>query len=202
MSRAVWWGIIAVFAVLALAGWLFASRGSITNIQPVDQKKPDTDGNRSATSTLDVSRWKTYSNDIYKFEVKYPPDWIAESISREGLALFVAFSPQSTSTGFYMGLGIAKGSLDEARKLIARQPQVVSVSDASIGNGISALRAENMSTSSKVRTYTYLFAKQGNVFSLYGGRAPSSEDAGKIVSGKEGAFYEVSKALIGSFRWR
>ncbi len=72
MNKKVFFGIIAV-AVLFFGGYFVLYRQDAVPVSVVDEQR-----NLSTTTTPifnDISDWKTYRDDEYGFELKYPEDW-------------------------------------------------------------------------------------------------------------------------------
>jgi len=70
--------------VFGFGGYFLGKQSSLTEqttnqgqLQPTPVSSSDTTTNPTPTS--EISNWKTYSNQEYKFQLKYPPNWSIES---------------------------------------------------------------------------------------------------------------------------
>lgn len=79
--------LITLLLIMFLIGggiyWVWQSRSLIAPVitpEPVVVTEP----NQSETS-IDTSNWKTYRNEEYRFEVKYPESWAAEEFMSAGI---------------------------------------------------------------------------------------------------------------------
>ena len=71
---------IPMILLVALLGeWLlFRGQGDVQNPpkQPIVSENPAQPGETQASDIVDTSNWKTYRNEAFGFEVKYPEEWI------------------------------------------------------------------------------------------------------------------------------
>ncbi|MBI2055961.1 MAG: hypothetical protein HYT37_01110 [Candidatus Sungbacteria bacterium] len=70
-------------------GWVITDYHPATTPQPTSIPTPQ---QPSPTPTNETTSWKTYKNDTYSFELKYPSDWASKgSWSENGGFFYVAF---------------------------------------------------------------------------------------------------------------
>jgi hypothetical protein len=87
------WLVVLVVSAALLAGGVYItqiktqSQGSPTpspssstmrTETPIATQEVSASSSPGATSQLDISDWKTYSNDVYGFTLRYPKEWSAE----------------------------------------------------------------------------------------------------------------------------
>ena len=110
-------GLSIVAAILVLSWAVFIKSGSVIPIQSpvVSDEEIVSDGiedNRMEDDDVladDISDWKTYRNEEYGFEIKYPEDWgvsIGESKPWHKGALGVVYITGDTKDPFYAPIAI------------------------------------------------------------------------------------------------
>ena len=75
------------------------------------------------STAIDTSDWKTYRNEEYGFEVKYPVDWvIGQEEPDTGNGLLLTFGGFKTNNT--VGLTIFKGSINDALRRVEPTPPI------------------------------------------------------------------------------
>ncbi|KKT41258.1 MAG: hypothetical protein UW30_C0010G0014 [Candidatus Giovannonibacteria bacterium GW2011_GWA2_44_13b] len=90
-------GIVIVLAVLAIVGGGYfyyqknikLQENAPTGKSQVQDFEKNTEKTTPTNSQIDTSTWKTYRNEKYGFEVKYPSNWQISERNMEGLNPFV-----------------------------------------------------------------------------------------------------------------
>ncbi|MCD4705858.1 hypothetical protein K8R61_02130 [bacterium] len=74
----------------------------------------------TTTDEIDTSDWRTYRNEEYRFEVKYPNKWYWEDYTEEFKYSMISFYPDSKKRGFdYLGdIKIRKAKKDASENII------------------------------------------------------------------------------------
>ena len=90
--------IIAAMIIFGSAGYLYLKKIENKQANPLAVAPTSSVQLTAPSSTIDISDWKTYRNEKYGFEVKYPPDWIVRSNDR-GLTVTTLFDPALLNEG-------------------------------------------------------------------------------------------------------
>lgn len=80
--------ISMILLVALFGGWLvFRSQGDAQNMskEPIVSENPAQPGEIQASDTIDTSSWRTYRNEEYGFEVRYPEDAEVETFYSNGI---------------------------------------------------------------------------------------------------------------------
>ena len=106
--------LILIFATLVIAGSLFVffqKQAAMNAPFNVGQKPPvqpvTTSKNQSELGSLDTSTWKTYRNEEYGFEIKYPPDFEVEK-KNEDFGTFFSINNKNVKIGGSLLIGVQK----------------------------------------------------------------------------------------------
>jgi len=114
--------VLVVVGVVAGIGWtwnwkFWEKKGEIekpqTEIQLKAENKSDNKSDKVATSTesyIDISNWKTYKDEKYDYEIKYPPNWKL----KEGYSVVSEGKEEKFISIFYIPVGYS--SSHEATK--------------------------------------------------------------------------------------
>ena len=109
--------LLIMFLISGGIYWVWQSR-SVTAPSVTPEPVVVTEPNQSETS-IDTSNWKTYRNEEYGFEVKYPKDWIPPKAFQEiGGVLTTYLRPEGHFEGCCQGVKveIRNGSLEKVYK--------------------------------------------------------------------------------------
>jgi len=165
--------------VILVVGYLvfFARQANDQNGTVVQQ--PPVNG-----TTIDTSDWKTYRNEQYRFEVRYPNDWYltAPNLLGEpylnlpaGPITFTNYDLSSLTTSFpqipswakidiYIGLKPQNWSLGNFAEENFLSPQVMKVADLDAIQGI--LKPSQGEGGPPLQVFSTVFAKDNLVFSI------------------------------------
>lgn len=104
--------VSATIILLVVGLYFFTSREAVSPVQPNEnveissQNEKNEQAEKAAqetttpppvTETIDTSNWKTYRNEQYGFEVRYPQDWnVEEDYARAGNSFLFIDSKQET----------------------------------------------------------------------------------------------------------
>jgi hypothetical protein len=69
----------------------FEEKKEIQPTQKIEEAKP------TETTRIDISNWKTYRNEDFGFEIKYPPDYVFQQRTTAGSAIPIKFSGEFIS---------------------------------------------------------------------------------------------------------
>ena len=86
--------LITVLIAVALGGY-FIYQNQTKSISSITKQTPKPSPSPviyESTSSAETANWKTYTNERHGFEIKYPPDWLADefyNISSEEVIPFL-----------------------------------------------------------------------------------------------------------------
>ncbi len=89
-------GIISIVAILIIlvAGGYWGYRYQFSELSTPKTPPPKTDQKMPSSTDIDTSNWKTYRNEKYGFEVRYPGEWSVKT-SQLGVRTTVEFTDVS-----------------------------------------------------------------------------------------------------------
>jgi len=83
-KKAILWSVVILLGVIMGIFWI---RGAINNLQKIGENMgqiefPEIQSSKTSDTTTDQTLdWKTYTNEEYSFEIKYPSDWTYQKFS-------------------------------------------------------------------------------------------------------------------------
>lgn len=128
------------------------------------------------TSDIDTSNWKTYRNEEYGFEFKYPPYYSDFPLTGEGFAKqFVAGGIGGVTEA--VGIFTTDRTLDEQLRFMLNleDSRVDSIEYFVSKSGLKVVRLHDTATGGVYSGFSYFFTKGGNTFS-FGGDDGTPED--------------------------
>ncbi len=115
MSQSKIKGIAPIAIILIIAGVLVLAGGGFYLYQKSNSKNQNTESpvqNQQQTAADETANWKTYKNDQYGFEVKYPSDWETKIFNVGGKYLFgVGFKPRNLTGETLANIFVSKEKL-------------------------------------------------------------------------------------------
>ena len=125
-----WVALIIVAAIAATAGYLVWAKAHETwPYDEVDLSSPST----SLGTTGDVAGWKTYRNEEYGFEFKYPADLVINRFDGSDGKTFVV-QPAEFAHSFYLAISPVKG-------IVGNPPEAAKESNIRVGEKIATQRS-------------------------------------------------------------
>ncbi len=127
-------------------------------------------------STVDTSNWKTYRNEEYGFEVKYPGEWTNLPITKKGPGFAVDFAfaypgAEEIGGGVDISSELAHDSLDLLKRILNRNDQLLDsiATFTQSGNIVIQIHRSNIYDGRVSKTdgdYTYILETK-NIGVLY-----------------------------------
>ena len=165
--------VVIIIALAIIAGVFVAQKRQkveINNVPNQTQQQPQTtDQKNNQVENLvqneDANGWKTYTNDKYGFEFKYPSNWMPTYYDRSSKSADVNFYDSSNDGAIMLVFHISnvqEWSLNERKKLneSASSSEKVSMENI-ILSGVPALKTEYGGNKQAVGSDDYYFVKNG-----------------------------------------
>ncbi|TSC78437.1 MAG: Uncharacterized protein G01um101433_244 [Parcubacteria group bacterium Gr01-1014_33] len=132
-------------------------------------------------STIDTSTWKTYRNEKYGFEVRYPESWEIEvSNQREVKGIFVSFERKSIEV---IALGVFEGTISaDIVNKISPRPELKKIA-------VNGIQMFGLTHSGHQTPYDLYFERNGRVYYFT-----------ESFAGREGD-REIIEAIVTTFKF-
>ena len=97
--------VVVIVAIIAVGGYfVFSKKSQLSNQQPTTNQQTQTPNTQ--TPTKETAGWKTYRNDVYGLEVRYPANW---SVMDKELIVMSDEKSQGRITFRYFGTNLNFG---------------------------------------------------------------------------------------------
>ena len=155
------------------------------------------DNKPPTTNDSDTSDWKTYRNEEYGFEVRYPSEWKVEEEER-GQYVLITFGPESPYDFLMSITAYQRSSLDILEQYATEITNFIR-NDMSDANGRLLIKSTYFNPNNNLEYYEYSFVvgKRGYIFA--GGRTSKSSDFATAVTEDGKILTEVFESVFASF---
>jgi hypothetical protein len=174
--------VIIIIAALAVGGGVYYSKNKNKSASAIPEVETVAASNEvvkdnTAANTTPSSEWEVYTNNTFKFSIKYPSTWLVEyTVSASAMQKVTFSDPKSSSNKW--SININKESYKSKDKLLEQMSTLFKsekpvVSTISI-NGLQATKMEIAGTN--VHTIHVVTSGSGSVYD---------------ITGKEGSDFEL-----------
>jgi len=141
--------LLIVIAIIAVALFVYMRTGNKTETIPSNIAENKTDSSSQASEKDITVDWKTYRNDKYGLEFKYPADWKIQEYKFENkdAVIYIGLDPletvsQSTFETMDVSIGLISIGFKENNANAIDKKIYESLETSNIGQGISARKSE------------------------------------------------------------